>query len=64
VVTAERDGSVGVLDQNGGPVAVRVVERTHGEHPLATVLPHLRLAELRAKLGNPGIEIELRHLPW
>ena len=64
VMTPEGDCPVRLLDQNGGPVAVRVVERANGKHPLAAVLPHLRRTEFRAEPGNPGIQIEIRDLSW
>ena len=64
VMTAEGDGSVGLLDQDGRAIPVRIVERADGKHPLAAILPHLWLTELRTEPGNPGIQIEIRHLPW
>ena len=63
LVTPEGDGSVGLLDKDGGAIAVSVVERADGEHPLAPVLPHLRLAELRTVSEDPIVQIELGNFP-
>ena len=62
VVTPECDGPVGLLDQDGGPVAVCFVERADGEHPLSAVLPHLRSAEFRTVFRYPVIQIEIRDI--
>ena len=49
------------LNQHGGLVGVRLIERADGENPLASALPRLRRAKLGAVLRDPGVQIKRRH---
>ena len=47
------------LNQNGGLVGVRLIERADGKNPLSSALPRLRRAKLGAVLRDPGIQVEI-----
>ena len=49
------------LNQHGGLVGVRLIERADGENPLSSPLPRLWRAKLGAVLRDPGVQIKRRH---